>query len=109
MRGIADQITIIADLMDLSMANFKMAVTKRNIAESLKYSPERQYKLIAINITSFAYYCWMFIQPLLPKHTLSKITIVGTNKNEILDALTKEMSFSVIPEYLGGTNSVTFD
>lgn len=87
MRGYVDQITIIADLANLSSSNFKFAVTKRNVADSLKYSPERQYKLIAVNVSAFAYTIWRFIQPLLPKKTLSKISIIGTDKKEIVDAL----------------------
>ncbi len=80
MRGFVDQVLIIADLSNLSTNNFKFSVTKRNLSDSLKYSPERQHKLIAVNVSAFAYTCWRFIQPLLPKKTLSKISIIGTNK-----------------------------
>lgn len=39
MKGHVDQILIIADLTGLSSDNFKLSVTKRNVADSLKYSP----------------------------------------------------------------------
>jgi len=89
----------------LGSDNFKLAITKRNIADSLKYSPERQYKLIAVNVSIFAYTIWGVLKPLLPKKTLAKINIIGTDVKEIVDTLSKEMDISVIPEYLGGKNT----
>lgn len=88
-KGYADQYTVIADVSNLGSSNFKLAVTKRNINDGVKYCPERQHKLIAVNVSSFAYFVWSFLQPLLPKRTVSKLSVVGTDKNEILDALTK--------------------
>lgn len=53
----------------------------------------------------FAYTVWGILKPLLPKKTLSKINIIGTDVKEIVDTLSKEMDVSVIPEYLGGKNT----
>jgi hypothetical protein len=39
MRGYVDQMLVIADLENLSSKNFKLAITKRNLADSLKYGP----------------------------------------------------------------------
>jgi len=80
MKGFNDQVYIIAELEGLSSANFKLSMTKRNIADSLKYSAERQYKLVAVNVATFAYTCWAFLKPLLPKKTLHKINVLGTDK-----------------------------
>lgn len=106
--GYADQYTVIADVGGLGASNFKLAITKRNVSDGLKYCPERQHKMIAVNVSSFAYFVWNFLQPLLPKRTVSKLSVVGTDKHEILDVLTKEMDISVVPEYLGGKNKRTF-
>lgn len=88
MRGYVDQMVIIADLENLGAKNFKLAITKRNVGDSLKYGPERQLGLTAINVSSFAYPIWTFIKPLLPKKTLSKIEIIGNNKKDIVKTLT---------------------
>lgn len=89
MRGYSDQFTIIADIENLSAENFKLSITKRNLADSLKYSPERQYKLICVNVGMFAYTVWGVLKPMLPKRTLSKINIFGTDRKEIVEALSK--------------------
>lgn len=60
-----------------------------------------------MNVGLFAYSVWKILQPLLPKSTLNKISIVGTEKKEIVDVLSKEMSLDIIPEYLGGENRRT--
>ncbi len=73
MRGYVDQMIVIGDLGNLSSKNFKLAVTKRNVSDSLKYGPERQHALITVNVSTFAYTAWTFIKPLLPKKTLHKI------------------------------------
>lgn len=73
MRGYVDQMIIIGDLNNLGTNNFKLAITKRNVADSLKYGPERQLALITVNVSTFAYTAWNFIKPLLPKKTLHKI------------------------------------
>jgi len=73
MRGYIDQMIVIGDLNNLGSNNFKMAITKRNVADTLKYGPERQYALITVNVSTFAYTVWTIIKPLLPKKTLSKI------------------------------------
>lgn len=73
MRGYVDQMIVIGDLGNLAAKNFKLAVTKRNVSDSLKYGPERQYALITVNVSTFAYTAWTFIKPLLPKKTLHKI------------------------------------
>ena len=39
MRGYVDQMVIIADLENLGTKNFKLAITKRNVGDSLKYGP----------------------------------------------------------------------
>lgn len=38
-KGFADQYTVIADLQGLGSDNFKLAITKRNLGDGLKYSP----------------------------------------------------------------------
>ena len=45
---------------------------------------------------------------LLPKRTLGKINLLSENRNEIMEALLELMDISVIPEYLGGTNTRTY-
>jgi len=107
-KGYADQFIALADLDNLGSANFKLSITKQNISDGLKYSPERQLKIIAFNASGFATALWSIFKLLLPKRTLSKINILGTEKNEILDFLLREMEISVIPEYLGGTNKRTY-
>lgn len=108
MRGYADQFIALADLDNLGSANFKLSITKQNISDGLKYSPERQLKIIVFNASGFASGLWSILKHLLPKRTLCKINILGTDKNEILDFLLGEMDISVIPEYLGGTNKRTY-
>lgn len=39
MTGYVDQVTIIADLYDLGMKNFKIALTNRNVNDMLKCAP----------------------------------------------------------------------
>lgn len=73
MRGYVDQMLVIGDLTDLGTRNFKLAITKRNVGDSLKYGPERQHALIIVHASTFAYTAWTFIKPLLPKKTLHKI------------------------------------
>lgn len=73
MRGNVCQVLIIGDSKDVGSENFKLAITKRNISDCLKYGPEKQYKLFALNAGMFVNYCWKFIKPLLPKRTHSKI------------------------------------
>lgn len=73
MRGYVDQMLVIADLSNLGSNNFKLAITKRNLSDSLNYGPERQHGLVIVNASSFAYTAWMFIKPLMPKKTLHKI------------------------------------
>lgn len=73
MRGYIDQMLVIGDLSNLSSNNFKLAITKRNLSDSLNYGPERQHGLVIVNASSFAYTAWMFIKPLMPKKTLHKI------------------------------------
>jgi hypothetical protein len=107
-KGYADQYTVIADVQGLGSSNFKLAITKRNVGDCLKYCPERQHKLIAVNVSTFATFLWGALKPLLPKRTISKLSIAGCDKNEILDMLAKEMDVTVIPEYLGGKNTCIF-
>jgi hypothetical protein len=99
---------VIADLANLSSDNFKLSITKQNVNDGLKFCPERQFKFIAFNLAGFANTLWKLFKHLLPKRSLSKINIVGEDKNEILEVLLAEMDISVIPEYLGGTNKRTF-
>lgn len=73
MRGYVDQMLVIGDLTDLGSKNMKLAITKRNVSDSLKYGPERQHGLIIVHASTFAYTAWTFIKPLLPKKTLHKI------------------------------------
>jgi hypothetical protein len=73
MRGYVDQMIAIGDLINLGTNNFKLAITKRNIADSLKYSPERQLSMYIVNASTFAYTAWTFIKPLLPKKSIHKI------------------------------------
>ena len=84
MKGYADQFTVIVDVEGLSSENFKLAITKHNLADCLKYSPERQYRLIAVNVSSFAYFVWGILKPLLPKRTQQKITVAGSDRKEIV-------------------------
>lgn len=48
------------------------------------------------------------LKPLLPKRTVEKLCIAGSDKAEILEILSKEMDITVIPEYLGGKNTRTY-
>lgn len=68
----------------LGSDNFKLAISKRNMADCLKYCPERQHKLIAVNVSTFATFVWGVLKPLLPKNTVSKLSVAGSEKNEIL-------------------------
>lgn len=108
LKGYAEQYTVLADLQDLSTNNYKLAITKQNIHDGLKYCPERQYKFLAINVGSFAKTLWMVFKNVLPAKTLSKINIMGQDKAEILENLLEEMDISVIPEYLGGSNTRSY-
>ena len=105
MRGYVDQMLVIGDLTDLGARNMKLAITKRNLSDSLKYGPERQNGLIIVHASTFAYTAWTFIKPLLPKKTLNKIEISGHNTKDILGSLSSRMDISVIPQYLGGQNN----
>lgn len=73
MRGYVDQMVVIADLSNLGAKNFKLAITKRNLSDSLKYGPERQHGLVVVNANVFAHTAWAIIKPLMPKKTLHKI------------------------------------
>lgn len=83
MRGYVTQLNIIADVEGIGNCNFKFAITKRNIEEGKKYCAERQFKFFAVNISSFAHFCYRFIKPLLPKKTEEKVYIGGNDKKEI--------------------------
>lgn len=104
MRGHVTQINIIADVAGIGQNNFKWAITKRNIEDGKKYCAERQYKFFAVNTSPFAYFCYKFIKPVLPKKTEEKVYIGGNDKKEIVDSLIKDMSIDVIPTTLGGKN-----
>lgn len=106
MRGNVAQVLIIGDAADTAFEHFKFSVTKKNISDCLKYGPQRQYKLIAINGGAFPHYCWKLIKPLLPKRTHEKVVVPGTTKEQILEVLQDEMEMSVIPTYLGGSNPI---
>ena len=99
---------IIADLTELSSDNFKFSITKRNLDDALKFCPERQFKFIVFNLAGFATTLWKLFNYMLPKRSLSKVSIVGEDKGEILDVLRAEMDISVIPEYLGGKNKRSY-
>jgi hypothetical protein len=73
MRGYVDTMVVLGDLSNLSSNNFKLAITKRNLSDSLNYGPERQHGLLVVHAGGFAYTAWVFIKPLLPKKTLHKI------------------------------------
>lgn len=77
-KGYADQYTVIADVAGLGSDNFKLAITKRNMGDCLKFCPERQHKLIAVNVSAFANFVWGVLKPLLPKRTVSKLSIAGS-------------------------------
>lgn len=106
MRGHVTQILIIADVGDIGIDNFKVATTRRNMEDNLKYSPERQHKIIAINVGNFALYWWRLMRPLLPKRSQNKIVIAGSEKEAIYQVMEEDMDHSVIPEYLGGGNII---
>lgn len=57
--------------------------------DSLTYSPERQSKLLVVNASTFANFVWSITKPLLPKKTVAKFNMVGSNKDDILEALSK--------------------
>ena len=97
LNGYADQYTVIADLENLSSDNFKLSITKRNVGDSLKYSPERQLKLLVVNASMFAHMIWKLLKPLIPAKTVNKIDIIGSDKKDILEGLSKQMDPSVIP------------
>lgn len=99
-----DRITVIADGDGLGLSNFKFSLTSKNLEGLLKYSPERQSRLIAVHANFFGRTVWKMLRPLLPKKTLDKIQVLGYDKQEILDELLKEMDISVVPECLGGRN-----
>lgn len=84
MRGHVSQLNIIADVADIGPKNFKLAITKRNVDDGKHYCVERQYKFFAVNISSFANFCYKFIKPLLPKKTSDKVYIGGNDKKEIV-------------------------
>jgi hypothetical protein len=64
--------------------------------------------MITVNVSTFGIFLWGILKPLLPKRTISKLSITGSDRNEILDQLTKEMDITVIPEYLRGKNTRIF-
>lgn len=78
------------------------------MGDCLRYCPERQYKFIAVNIGTFARIVWGMLKPFLPKRTVEKLCMAGSDKAEILEILSKEMDITVIPEYLGGKNKRTY-
>jgi len=83
MRGHVTQLNIIADVADIGQANFKLAITRRNVDDGKKYCVERQHKFAAVNISNFALFAYKFIKPLLPKKTEEKVYIGGNNIKEI--------------------------
>ena len=104
MRGHVDQLVILADVEGLAVENFKFAVTRRNVEEGLKYCPERQTKLYAVNVSNFSLFCWKFIKPLLPNKTHDKIVVTSNDIPERMAELTKFISPEVIPKHIGGDN-----
>lgn len=106
MRGHVTQVTIITDLDGIGTSNFKLAVTRKNIQDGSIYCVERQYKFFAVKVNLFAYYCWKFIKPMLPKKTVEKIFIGGNDLKEITSSLLDEMPIETIPSYLGGSNPI---
>ena len=97
MEGYVDRITVIADGEDLGLSNFKISLTKKNLEGLLKYCPERQSRLIAVHANFFGRTVWRVLRPLLPKKTLDKKKVLGYDKDEIMQALLKEIDISVIP------------
>jgi hypothetical protein len=75
-----------------------MSLTKKNLDGLLKYSPERQSKLIAVHANWFGLTIWTILKPLLPKKTLNKIDVIGYDDKKILNTLLAEMDISIIPE-----------
>ena len=104
MRGHVDQLVILADVSNLSMESFKLQVTRRNISDNLKYGPERQVKLYAMNAGNTAYFCWKLIKPLLPHKTHDKVMITSTNIQERIKEMSVDIDVEVIPSHLGGEN-----
>lgn len=70
MEGYVDKILVIADGEDLGFRNFKPSLTSKNLEGLLKYSPERQSKLIAVHANFFGRTVWKILKPLLPKKSL---------------------------------------
>ena len=87
MRGHISQVTIIADLDQITTENFKVAITRRNIADGAQYCPERQYKFFAINVQWFTYTIWTLIKPMLGKKAADSISVGGNNQKEIVNNL----------------------
>lgn len=106
MRGTVTQVLIIADVAGLSMKNFKLAVTRRNMQDADEYNAERQYKIIAVNVASFAVYWWHLVKSFVPKNVVRTVSMLGDSVAEIREVLLKEMDEEVIPEYLGGKNII---
>ena len=108
LKGYVSEFIILADMKDLCSDNFKRVITKRNIDDGLIYSTERQFKFIAFNVGSFSSTLWKMMRHFIPKRTLAKISILSSDKDEIYETLHELMDSSVIPEYLGGTNTRTY-
>ena len=106
MRGNVSQALVIVDAAGTNSDHFKFVISKRNISDCLKYGPERQYKLFAINVGTFVNYIWKLIKPLLPKRTHEKMIISGNTQEQNLQCFKEEMDISVIPTYLGGKNPI---
>ena len=87
MRGHVSQVMIIADVENLGTDNFKVGITKKNLVDSLNFSPERQFKMIGVNVSSFALYWWKLISPLIPKNTQEKVLVAGNDREDILNCL----------------------
>ena len=81
------QVMIIADVENLGTDNFKVGITKKNLIDSLNFSPERQFKMIGVNVSSFALYWWKLISPLIPKNTQEKVLVAGNDREDILNCL----------------------
>ena len=66
MRGIITKSVLVIDLEGFGSENVKFSVTKTNVLDWLSYCPERQYKIFCLNASTFAYYCWQLIKPIIP-------------------------------------------
>jgi len=100
MEGYVDEYSILGDYRGFCTDNFKYSIAKGFSEVSNLYFPERQYKLILFGINSFGEWIYKIIRPILPEFILQKISIFGSEPEDLQKELKDFMDISQLPPCL---------